>query len=340
MPYARNGDLPEGVRNTLPVEAQTVWRTVFNQTEEKHGDESRAAATAWTAVKNGWEKTEDGEWVRKADSFTPPESVQAAAKKGLELRREFGRGGTAVGVARARDLSNGKGISASTIKRMVSYFARHEVDKQGKNWGDDLNPSAGYIAWLLWGGDPGRAWANRIAEELDDVEKIDLGETIIHKNAVQRYTLGVVYEPMAVDTQGDWATAEEIEKACWEFSRMLQGRSQLTKTALELLSAITKALNNGDEVRLDVTDVWDDISKAGGPVNDQHMFDFEGEMPDIVENYIVRADTQIGDEKVVKDSWLMGVVWPEEYYAKIERGERTGFSMEGRGRRVENAPTG
>ena len=45
-----------------------------------------------------------------ADGFTPPQAVRNNAKRGLELRREFGRGGTEVGVARARDLSNGKSI--------------------------------------------------------------------------------------------------------------------------------------------------------------------------------------------------------------------------------------
>lgn len=103
-----------------------------------------------------------------ADGFVPPQAVQSNAKRGLELREKHGRGGTAVGVARARDLSNGKSISLSTIKRMVSYFARHEVDKKGEGWGKD---SAGYIAWLLWGGDAGKAWANSIAKQNDKKDK-------------------------------------------------------------------------------------------------------------------------------------------------------------------------
>jgi hypothetical protein len=93
-----------------------------------------------------------------------------AAKRGLELRKKHGRGGTEVGVARARDLSNRKTLSPSTVRRMNSYFARHEVDKQGEGWGED---SAGYIAWLLWGGDPGRAWAKRKDKELDKAEGKD-----------------------------------------------------------------------------------------------------------------------------------------------------------------------
>ena len=99
-----------------------------------------------------------------ADSFKPPQGVVSNAKRGLELRREFNRGGTDVGVARARSLSNGQGIPLETIRRMVSYFARHEVDKKGKDWGNASNPSAGYIAWLLWGGDAGKTWADSISE--------------------------------------------------------------------------------------------------------------------------------------------------------------------------------
>ena len=99
-----------------------------------------------------------------ADGFVPPQGVINNAKRGLELRREFNRGGTEVGVARARSLSNGQSIPLETIRRMVSYFARHEVDKKGEDWGNTSNPSAGYIAWLLWGGDAGKTWADSISE--------------------------------------------------------------------------------------------------------------------------------------------------------------------------------
>jgi hypothetical protein len=107
-----------------------------------------------------------------ADGFVPPQEVRSNAKRGLELREKYGRGGTAVGVARARDLSNGKALSLDTINRMISYFARHEVDKKGEGWGVD---SAGYIAWLLWGGDAGRSWANKIKREQENKEKSIMG---------------------------------------------------------------------------------------------------------------------------------------------------------------------
>ena len=89
----------------------------------------------------------------------PTESMASNARRGLELRRKFGRGGTAVGVARARDLANRKELSPGTVLRMYSFFSRHEVDKQGKDWNNSERPSNGKIAWLLWGGDSGYAWA-------------------------------------------------------------------------------------------------------------------------------------------------------------------------------------
>jgi hypothetical protein len=91
----------------------------------------------------------------------PTESMANNAKRGLELRAKFGRGGTAVGVARARDLVNGRDLSPETVARMYSFFSRHEVDKQGKDWDNAERPSNGKIAWLLWGGDSGFAWSTQ-----------------------------------------------------------------------------------------------------------------------------------------------------------------------------------
>lgn len=102
-----------------------------------------------------------------AESYVPPLRVRQAARRGLALRADqpaSNRGGTAVGIARARDLANGRPVSVSTLRRMFSFFARHEVDKGGEGWGVN---SKGYQAWLLWGGDAGRAWARGILDRLE-----------------------------------------------------------------------------------------------------------------------------------------------------------------------------
>lgn len=102
----------------------------------------------------------------RSTSFVPPANVRAAAKLGLDLRASVSpsrRGGTSVGLARARDLSSGRPISVSVLKRMKSYFERHQVDvgKPGWSKGHPNWPSKGLQAWLFWGGDPGRAWVKK-----------------------------------------------------------------------------------------------------------------------------------------------------------------------------------
>jgi lambda family phage portal protein len=111
---------------------------------------------------------EEDEGVFAGDGYKPPRGAREEAARGLAWRREYGRGGTAVGIARARDIAAGKSLSADTIKRMVSFFARHEVDKQGKGWspGTEGYPSNGRIAHALWGGDAGRSFAAKIAKKL------------------------------------------------------------------------------------------------------------------------------------------------------------------------------
>jgi hypothetical protein len=105
--------------------------------------------------------------------FKPPEGVRKAAKRGLEMRREFKRGGTMVGVARARDLSGGKAISPSTARRMKAYFDRHQPDQKAEGFssGEDGYPSAGKVAWLLWGDDAGYSWAKKLVKQMNSADE-------------------------------------------------------------------------------------------------------------------------------------------------------------------------
>ena len=93
-----------------------------------------------------------------ADSHVPPQAVRSNAKRGLELRREHNRGGLSPqeahkqgigsGVTRASSLASGDAVSTETVK------------------GEEGYPSAGLIAWLLWGGDAGKSWADSIVAKL------------------------------------------------------------------------------------------------------------------------------------------------------------------------------
>ena len=103
----------------------------------------------------------------------PTDSMATEAQRGLNWRQEHNRGGTAVGVARANQLVNKERLSISTVKRMFSFFSRHEVDKQGQGFdqGEEGYPSAGRIAWALWGGDAGFAWSRRKVEQIKREEE-------------------------------------------------------------------------------------------------------------------------------------------------------------------------
>jgi hypothetical protein len=100
--------------------------------------------------------------------FQPTLKMAAAARKGLRLHRKFNRGGTDVGLARAQQLVDQRNLDSDDVKSMHSYFARHEIDKDTHthSWGSDSDPSAGYIAWLLWGGEAGKTWAAGKAKQL------------------------------------------------------------------------------------------------------------------------------------------------------------------------------
>lgn len=113
-------------------------------------------------------------------NFKPPKEVQKEARKGLELRKKFKRGGLSSiiagklgigsGIIRASNLSRGMKMSPRTIKRMVNYFNRHQGDKK-MGWNNPSKPTNGYIAWLLWGGNSGRTWANKILKQIKKADK-------------------------------------------------------------------------------------------------------------------------------------------------------------------------
>ena len=104
-----------------------------------------------------------------AATFKPTARMALAARRGLRLREKFNRGGTEVGVRRAHQLAEQRELDAADVRSMHSFFARHEVDKHTAShaWNSDTDPSAGFIAWLLWGGDAGKTWADRKAGTLE-----------------------------------------------------------------------------------------------------------------------------------------------------------------------------
>ncbi len=73
MPYKKNKDLPEDIKEHLPEHAQDIYREAFNSAwdqykdpKERRGKESREAVShkvAWSAVEQKYHKDKSGEWV-------------------------------------------------------------------------------------------------------------------------------------------------------------------------------------------------------------------------------------------------------------------------------------
>ena len=107
------------------------------------------------------------------EGYKPTSGMQSAARRAIKLK-EQGKAkgaGTMVGWTRAGQLARGETLSLSTVKRMYSFFSRHEVDKKGKDWDNAENPSNGKIMWLAWGGDAGFSWSRKIVEREKNMKK-------------------------------------------------------------------------------------------------------------------------------------------------------------------------
>ena len=104
--------------------------------------------------------------------FTPTQGMIDEAKKGLEWRKEFGRGGTEVGIRTARMIINNE-LTPDRVTRMFSFHSRHQVDKEaeGYNSGEKGYPSNGRIAIALWGGDAGFSFSERKRDEIVEEEE-------------------------------------------------------------------------------------------------------------------------------------------------------------------------
>lgn len=117
--------------------------------------------------------------------FKPPQSVADEAEKGLEYRQkaspsnrggltpaEAAKQGIGSGVQRAVNLKNRDNISPEVIKQMTAFFSRHEKNKgvapehKSEPWNDKGN-----VAWLIWGGDPGRSWAEKIKKQMEAADE-------------------------------------------------------------------------------------------------------------------------------------------------------------------------
>jgi hypothetical protein len=158
------------------------------------------------------------------EGYKPTSGMQSAARRAIKLK-EQGKAkgaGTAVGWTRAGQLARGETLSLSTVKRMYSYFSRHEVDKKGKDWNNAESPSNGKIMWLAWGGDAGFSWSRKIVNREKTMKKnLELNEIVeeikdILDDVVNPITKVIEIEDdivKSIDPKLEDLTDEEISKS-------------------------------------------------------------------------------------------------------------------------------
>ena len=200
------------------------------------------------------------------EGYKPTSGMQSAARRAIKLK-EQGKAkgaGTMVGWTRAGQLSRGETLSLSTVKRMYSFFSRHEVDKKGKDWDNAENPSNGKIMWLAWGGDAGFSWSRKIVEREKNMKKSLTTNELVEEI---KDILDDVVNP--VDTVVEIPDDEEVTKAL---------RPEITK---EQLGMVIEHLMEAIEGMIEVPE--EDESESENPVpagnESEDETDMENAMP-------------------------------------------------------------
>jgi len=208
------------------------------------------------------------------EGYVPTSGMKSAAKRAIKLK-EQGKAkgaGTAVGWTRAGQLARGETLSLSTVKRMYSYFSRHEVDKQGKDWDNAESPSNGKIMWLAWGGDAGYSWSRKIVEREKNMKKsLELNEFVeeikdILDDVVNPITKAIEIEIEEDDEEDDMEDTEGCDcEGCKECKanggcteKMCSGHKKINKSEELSEEEMSKSYESDNEDE----DKWDNIEKA------------------------------------------------------------------------------
>lgn len=207
------------------------------------------------------------------EGYKPTSGMQSAARRAIKLK-EQGKAkgaGTMVGWTRAGQLARGESLSLSTVKRMYSFFSRHEVDKKGKDWDNAENPSNGKIMWLAWGGDAGFSWSRKIVNREKNMKKsVELNEFVEEIKDI----LDDVVNPITkvIEVENELEKADQMTdtmsckcNGCMECKanggcdmKMCKGHDNMYKSEELSDEEISKTYDSENEEE----DKWDNVEKA------------------------------------------------------------------------------
>ena len=222
--------------------------------------------------------------------------------------------GTRTGWERANQIQNKENLSPETVGRMVSFFARHEdnkdVDEDKAEWED-----CGYVMWLAWGGDPGREWAERKqaaieAREQDNENFNDInGESTVTNqenlgNISERDLHGVIasaYDGMDVsDTISFFDQADYVGISERQFGEMLADAYDVTTgDVLEWLEELSNMTDEEENVENDGCEECEDSQEES---QEEQEMDLEMKIDQMMEmmeemlNQVAGSESEESDE--------------------------------------------
>ncbi len=266
--------------------------------------------------------------------FTPPQGARDAAIRALKKRAEqppSKRGMTAVGIARARDLSNGVTLSPDTIKRMVAYFTRHEVDKQGSTWAEY---GKGRQAWDGWGGDAGYTWAKKILAQMERADEKEKALSESSLSSSNRTDIKVFRERIRLGEIALYPGSDIKVLSVGKVNSRINGKTiqDVTPEILAEIVRVFKARLNEDPVIID----WNHQSSPfmdNGPTDPTQSMAY-GEISDVYVKddalYVKPLYTQAGLDLVKASE---GVLYPSpeflvgDIYAREDDPKPIGFAQ-------------
>lgn len=290
-------------------------------------------------------------------SYKPTAGMKDEAERGLAWRREFGRGGTEVGIARARDIVNDKELSADTVKRMYSFFSRHEVDKQAEGFrpGEDGYPSNGRIAWALWGGDAGYSWSkekvksmenDRSAHELNDEGTSDIlsdqgneeaamelsDEQVVEQVTDELLEEVAAEEVVVEEAEADRKSAAQLERRADDLdARSIDDKKRTVNIAVS--SELPYRRSFGNEILVHEQDAIDMAFLASGRAPLLLDHDMEKQIG-VIESVELSAD------KVLRAKVRFGrSALAQEVFQDVVDGIRSNVSVGYRVNKMERSPT-
>ena len=248
----------------------------------EHAEEIADAVDAGFLVK-GWR--ESAKVVK--ETYTPNAGMKTAAERALRWKDEgkANGAGTPVGWGRATDIVAGRPMSEDVVKRMYSFFARHEVDKQGKDFTNATDPSKGRIMWDAWGGDAGFSWSKTIVERLKNAELKKQGDASpvakawresANHTPQNEYDLKLTdyYSPKVSEALVAFASSLPI-RSTWN---ILKDRSTLDKKALRAQAVSLLGRGDGEKLLTVLRDIVADGWVAGAHAAEVQIGQHLGQM--------------------------------------------------------------